>query len=387
VNTNFNDLIASLTDSSKSLSIDALTLAGEVGSDLNPDTAATYDLGSATNSWLKLHLDNGATDGGAIYFDAGATEYIKANAAGTQLNIDGFTTVELADATAVDFTSAATVTLAATSAIDTVTALTLPQCTAFNIGDGTDANVTATINADSGDAKLRLQVNNASANAWDIYNDNSSNDVLTFDYNGTSVFAISTTGGISLSGPTSSDLSIIAAGAGDASLRLRNNNAAANTWVINNDNDDSDHLKFEYGGSSAQIIAMSNGGLYVSRLSVATDDATAPAANYLYKANVPKAWARIDLGAAGAVTIDDDHNVSSASYAAADLDINWDTDFANVTYVCNAMPNASTVYSFTVFDSTNVAVGTLELNQIKHDGTVPNWSAAQELMITATGDQ
>lgn len=56
-----------------------------------PKTSAASDLGSSTQNWQSLYLDNDSTDGGAIYFDAGTTEYIKASADGTELDLGGFT--------------------------------------------------------------------------------------------------------------------------------------------------------------------------------------------------------------------------------------------------------------------------------------------------------
>lgn len=72
---------------------DDITITGRIASDIDPKTAASNTLGDATQTWQALYLDNTATDGGAIYFDSGSTEFIKANAAGTDLLIDGFTTL------------------------------------------------------------------------------------------------------------------------------------------------------------------------------------------------------------------------------------------------------------------------------------------------------
>ena len=85
VNQNFSDLIAGMTDGSKSFSIDALTVAGAtllngtvglgnasadditfngyVASAITPKTDDTYDLGTAALAWQDLYLD------GALYSD------------------------------------------------------------------------------------------------------------------------------------------------------------------------------------------------------------------------------------------------------------------------------------------------------------------------------
>jgi hypothetical protein len=118
VNQNFTDLINGSSDGTKDYSIAALTCAGTAtfngavtlgngtGDDLTftgyvassfiPKTNGAYDLGSSTNSWQALYLDDAATNGGAIYFDAGSTEFIKALADGTDLTVGGFTGFNLA---------------------------------------------------------------------------------------------------------------------------------------------------------------------------------------------------------------------------------------------------------------------------------------------------
>jgi len=109
---NLNDLLLGYTDGTKDLTISALTcngnvalgdassdtitFTGQAASGLAPNADGTLDLGSTTNKWQNIYgeslrIDNTATDGGAIYFDAGTTEYIKASADGTNLEIGGFT--------------------------------------------------------------------------------------------------------------------------------------------------------------------------------------------------------------------------------------------------------------------------------------------------------
>jgi len=86
VNQNFTDVINALTDGTKSLSIDALTVAGAaslngavtlgnatgddvtvtgyVASNVIPKTDDTYDLGASANKWKDLYVD------GVAYIDA-----------------------------------------------------------------------------------------------------------------------------------------------------------------------------------------------------------------------------------------------------------------------------------------------------------------------------
>lgn len=120
VNTNFTDLVNSLSDGLKDLTISSLstatiavsgaatfngtvalgnattddvTITGYIASDILPKTTGTASLGSATQAWEDIYLDEGATNGGSVYFNAGTTSYIQSNAAGTILTIGGFTSM------------------------------------------------------------------------------------------------------------------------------------------------------------------------------------------------------------------------------------------------------------------------------------------------------
>ena len=120
VNTNFTDLINGTSDGTKDFSINALTCAGSAtlngavtlgnattddltftglcASNFVPKTNAAYDLGTSTLNWQSIYLDNDSTDGGAIYFDASSTKYIKAAADGSDLALAVFTGFDLAGA-------------------------------------------------------------------------------------------------------------------------------------------------------------------------------------------------------------------------------------------------------------------------------------------------
>jgi hypothetical protein len=124
VNTNYNDIISGITDGSKDLTISALTtqgavtmngavtlgnatgdditITGFVASDIIPKTTASSDLGTTANTWSSLYLDTGATDGGAIYFNATTTSFLKSSADGLALNVEGFTSVDFPGALAFD---------------------------------------------------------------------------------------------------------------------------------------------------------------------------------------------------------------------------------------------------------------------------------------------
>jgi len=170
-----------------SSSADTVYVNGRIRGDLDPAIPATYKIGDETNTWKDVNLDGGVTDGGAIYFDGGTTEYIKSNAAGTDLEVAGFTSVTVKDAN-----------LEIADGNQTITKGTL------TIGDGTDTatDPTLTINANTGDAAIRLQVDNDSAKAWDIRNDNSSSDQLYLQFNGSTRARLSTGGTLQLSDGT-----------------------------------------------------------------------------------------------------------------------------------------------------------------------------------------
>lgn len=113
----FNDLLNGITDGSKDLSISALTVAGtatfngnvalgnatgdtitytgRVASAINPSAAATYALGTSALPWSAINLDNGATDGGAVYFNSTTTSFLKSDAAGLVATFGGFTSAVL----------------------------------------------------------------------------------------------------------------------------------------------------------------------------------------------------------------------------------------------------------------------------------------------------
>jgi hypothetical protein len=117
VNQNFTDVINGITDGTKDLTInlltvngaasfngnvtlgnatgDDVTVTGRVASDVIPKTAANNTLGNATLTWQSLYLDNTTTDGGAIYFDGSSTKFIKSDASGANLNLGGFTGLDL----------------------------------------------------------------------------------------------------------------------------------------------------------------------------------------------------------------------------------------------------------------------------------------------------
>lgn len=117
VSTNFSDLISSLTGATADVSFLTLTVSSTttlsgssvigassantvtinalLASDVVPSANAARTLGSASKGFVGLYVDNSATDGGGVYFDNSASKYVKATAAGTQLDVSGLTNFAL----------------------------------------------------------------------------------------------------------------------------------------------------------------------------------------------------------------------------------------------------------------------------------------------------
>jgi len=101
---------------------DDITFNGYVASDILPKTTGTASLGSATQAWEDIYLDEGATNGGTIYFDAGTTKYIQSDATGATLTVGGFTTLAAPALTATSgtFTSSLSVSGSVTGYTDEI---------------------------------------------------------------------------------------------------------------------------------------------------------------------------------------------------------------------------------------------------------------------------
>jgi hypothetical protein len=126
MNTNFTDIINSLTNGLDDLTIndltangtlgvtgaatfdgavtlgnatsDDITITGYVASDILPKTTQNNILGSSAQSWRSVSVDNGATDGGAIYFNSSSSVFLKSDASGADLDMGGFTGLDLTGA-------------------------------------------------------------------------------------------------------------------------------------------------------------------------------------------------------------------------------------------------------------------------------------------------
>lgn len=90
------------TDSSSTIQVN-----GRIKGDLIPKSPSIYKIGNQPNPWKEMHLDGGSSDGGAIYFDASLTKFIKPNNTGSTLDIAGFGTVDLSDVNDLSVTAGA----------------------------------------------------------------------------------------------------------------------------------------------------------------------------------------------------------------------------------------------------------------------------------------
>lgn len=109
-----------------SSSTNTISIQGRISTDLDPSTAASRDLGDTSFPWHAIYLDGSTNDGGAVYFDSGTTEFLKSNAAGTILDIGGFTSITGGDVANmiqgwVNFNGTGTVAIRASHNVSSIT--------------------------------------------------------------------------------------------------------------------------------------------------------------------------------------------------------------------------------------------------------------------------
>jgi hypothetical protein len=124
----------------------------------------------------------------------------------------------------------------------------------------------------------------------------------------------------------------INANTGDAGLRFQVNNTSANAWDFIVDNSDSDKFEIRYGGTESISFRQGAGSTVLHLSPGNITAATAPSANTIYPNTIIKGWALLDCGAAGAVTVLDGVNVDSASYSTVDMTVELHTAMASSTY-------------------------------------------------------
>lgn len=131
----------------------------KIRSDLIPDVPSFYLIGNQTYPWKEIHLDGDEVHGGRVYFNAATDAYIESSTDGTTFTVGGFAIIDFDDAYIVQGLFGS----------PTGTVTDTPQIIA---------------QSNSGDAIIRLEVNNDPANAWDLRVDNSDGDDIKFEYNG-----------------------------------------------------------------------------------------------------------------------------------------------------------------------------------------------------------
>lgn len=175
---------------------------------------------------------------------------------------------------------------------------------------------------------------------------------------------------------------VINVGADDAYLRL-NDSDGSHYWDILMDASDGNDFHIMYDGSTLIEIDSDTGGLQLHG-----DDATSPVANRLFKANIPKAWAYLSCGLAGVVTVDNDHNIASASWSGDSMTVNIDTNMADVNYAIGVLANRTTAEALVSFDAVGQAAGSFVLNKKEAPtGVADDWNAIDKVGVTIHGDQ
>lgn len=365
VNQNFTDILNWVTDGSKDLTFNSVTLTadltvgGNVDSNLDPNTDATYRLGTSSFNWIDLFLDNGGTDGGQIHFDAGTTTLTCASDS-SYVELDSGNDTELRiDANTGDAKISLRVNNAAANTWDIyndngssdaldfdyngttmATLETTAQGTLNIYGDAAAATTFINIeNANTGDAALRLTVNGASANAWDIRNDNDASDSLKFQYNGTTKMYIDTDGDFVVDADTDDAEVLINAQAAnqDAVLTLRVNNATANEWELRNDNSVSDRLLFRYGDTEKARLDTSGGFVGYAFTATAGAGGGSPTADTVYSDNIIKAYAYTN----SAGTIQQSMNLTCSRVGAGIYSYTIGTNMADANYAATATPDGN----------------------------------------------
>lgn len=111
--------------------------------------------------------------------------------------------------------------------------------------------------------------------------------------------------------------------------------------------------------------------------------------NTLTPANIPKAWGRVTLGAAGAATVDDGFNVASASWSTSLLTVVFATNQINSSaYAVSAVLLGNSVSStFFLLAPVNLAQGGFSLQVFNTSATAQNWTSGLVVQFMVMGKQ
>jgi len=223
---------------------------------------------------------------------------------------------------------------------------------------------TQLIQSNGGDAVLGLRVNQSASNTWYFRNANASSDALKFDYSATTYAILSTIGDLTLAADATpsttgtlrlgntktigwrnagNSADLLLAVNGSNQLTFNGSALAVGTGDVAGPGSSTDNAVARYDSTTGKIIQ--NSGVIVddsdniSTQGVVTlsgsnlSKASAPTADTLYPNSMIKAWALLTIGAAGAVTVTEGFNVSTASYSSALLTVNFHTNLASANYV------------------------------------------------------
>jgi hypothetical protein len=144
--------------------------------------------------------------------------------------------------------------------------------------------------------------------------------------------------------------------------------------------DDSNNITGAVDASLSGTVSLTGSNLAVG---------SAPTANKMYPNSMIKAWAYLDVGTAGAVTVSSGFNIASASYSANVLTVLFHTAMTSSKYAC------SFVYKYIGGATTSVPQlesGTTSTTQFlvkKFDlaGAASNFSNADAIMVIVCGLQ
>jgi hypothetical protein len=225
------------------------------------------------------------------------------------------------------------------------------------LGDGTktDGTPLLTLNADTGNAALRLQVDaQTTPKSWDIYVDNADGDALKISSSlANNEVQLSSAGlTVTRSGSNRVLINNSASGTGAAYLRLRNNGTNANAWDLVANSASPDYMIIQYGESERYRFAPGSNADRMSFDSVDPNASTSVNPNTLYPTVIPKSWGRIRIehGVASPVSVMDGFNIASVALSNSNqnLDVTFVTEIENANYsvtLGDGLSSSSAYYS------------------------------------------
>lgn len=128
-------------------------------------------------------------------------------------------------------------------------------------GSGSDvvllANQTST-----GDASLKLRLNDSDSTMWQFLADNSDQDNLYIYFGGTERALLTSTGSFRVESSVEAALVANNTSTGDAAVKLRVGDSTSTEWIIYNNNSSDDSLTWDYGGTR-YFVAETTAATYI----------------------------------------------------------------------------------------------------------------------------